>query len=233
MRSFTATGEKAIGTTGFLLFGALTLIMAILKLTVITDWSWWRVSLPTAIIVGFNMVYILVGFIYLSLVNIGERPPEDKTALVEGHHRIPHDWISLLFFALFADNLVRWWEGAEGAYWIWLLSGQIEAVRIFAGLGGCFDQCGDDRVSSHPRIGPWPGPLDGILWFWLLSAQIEAVLIFAGLSVADLFLYWSRIGPTLAVRARSRGRRCDGRYGTEPPAPVRRSAGQCRERGRP
>ncbi len=26
------------------LFGALTLIMAVLKLTVITDWSWWRVS---------------------------------------------------------------------------------------------------------------------------------------------------------------------------------------------
>ena len=124
--------------------------MAILKLTVITDWSWWRVSLPTAIFVGFNMVYILVGFIYLSLVNISERPPEEETALVEGHHRIPHDWISLLFFALFADNLVRWWEGAEGSY-----------------------------------------------WFWLLSGQIEAVLIFAGLSVADLFLYWSRIGPTL------------------------------------
>ena len=134
MRSFTATGEKAIGTTGFLLFGALTLIMAILKLTVITDWSWWRVSLPTAIFVGFNMVYILVGFIYLSLVNIRERPPEDETAFLENHHRIPHDWISLLFFALFADNLVRWWEGAEGSYWFWLLSGQIEAVLIFAGL---------------------------------------------------------------------------------------------------
>ena len=150
MRSFTATGEKAIGTTGFFLFGVLTSIMAVLKLTVITDWSWWRVSLPIAIFVGFNTVYILVGFIYLSLVNIRERPPEDETAFLKGHHRIPHDWISLLFFALFADNLVRWWEGAEGAYWIWLLSG-----------------------------------------------QIEAVLLFAGLSVADLFLYWSRIGPTL------------------------------------
>ncbi len=150
MRSFTAVGEKAIGTNGFLLFGALTLIMAILKLTVITDWSWWRVSLPIVIFVGFNMVYIFVGFIFLSLVNIRDRPPEDETALVEGHHRIPHDWISLLFFALFADNLVRWWEGAEGSY-----------------------------------------------WFWLLSGQIEAVLIFVGLSVADLFLYWSRIGPIL------------------------------------
>jgi len=154
VRSFTAVGEKAIGTNGFFLFGVLTLIMAILKLTVITDWSWWRVSLPIVIFVGFNMVYILVGFIYLSLVNIREGSPEDETAFPEDHHqdhhRIPHDWISLLLFALFADNLVRWWEGAEG---------------------------------SH--------------WFWLLSGQIEAVLIFAGLSVADLFLYWSRIGPIL------------------------------------
>ncbi len=83
-------------------------------------------------------------------MNNRERPVEDETALLENHHRIPHDWILLLFFALFADNLVRWWEGAEGSY-----------------------------------------------WFWLLSGQIEAVLIFAGLSVADLFLYWSRIGPIL------------------------------------
>ncbi len=87
---------------------------------------------------------------HVSPVNIRERPPEDETAFLEDHHRIPHDWISLLLFALFADNLVRWWEGAEGSY-----------------------------------------------WFWLLSGQIEAVLIFAALSVADLFLYWSRIGPIL------------------------------------
>ena len=83
-------------------------------------------------------------------MNIREGPPEDETAFLEEHHRIPHHWISLLLFALFADNLVRWWEGAD---------------------------------SSH--------------WFWLLSGQIEAVLIFAGLSVAGLFLYWSRIGPNL------------------------------------
>jgi hypothetical protein len=58
VRSFIPVGEKAIGTNGFFLFGALTLIMAILKLTVITDWSWWRVSLPIVIFVGFNMLYI-------------------------------------------------------------------------------------------------------------------------------------------------------------------------------
>ena len=81
MRSFTAVGEKAIGTNGFFLFGVLTLIMAILKLTVITDWSWWRVSLPIAIFVVFNMLYILVGFIYLSLVTIREGPPRGQNCL--------------------------------------------------------------------------------------------------------------------------------------------------------
>ena len=79
MRSFIAVGEKAIRTNGFFLFGALTLIMAILKLTVITGWSWWRVSLPIVVFVDFNMAYILVGFIYLSLVNIKEAPPESPT----------------------------------------------------------------------------------------------------------------------------------------------------------
>ncbi len=44
---------------------------------------------------------------------------------------------------------------------------------------------------------------DGASGFWLLSGQIEAVLIFAGLSVADLFLYWSRIGPTSMGQSRS------------------------------
>ena len=124
--------------------------MAILKLTVITDWSWWRVLLPIAIFIGFNTAYILIGFIYLSLVKIRERRPEDEAVLLERHQPIAHTWISLLFFALFADNLVSWWEGTEG---------------------------------SH--------------WFWLLSGQIEAVLIFAGLSLADLFLYWLRIGRIL------------------------------------
>ncbi len=105
-------------------------------------------SLPIAIFVGFDMVYILVGCIYLSPVNIRARPPEDETALLEGHHRIPQTWISLLFFALFADNLVRSWAGAEGSYWFWLLFGQIEAVLIFAGLRVA------DQFLYWSRIGP-------------------------------------------------------------------------------
>ncbi len=59
-RSCTATAEKAIGANGFLLFGTLTLIMAILRLAVITDGSWWRVSWPIAIFVAFDRVDILV-----------------------------------------------------------------------------------------------------------------------------------------------------------------------------
>ena len=46
MKTGATAGEKEIQTTGFFVFGALTLIVALLKLAVFSDWSWWRVSLP-------------------------------------------------------------------------------------------------------------------------------------------------------------------------------------------
>ena len=41
----------------------------------------------------------------------------------------------MLFFAVFADNAVRWLEGQDTAYWFWLLSGRGEALAIFGFLG--------------------------------------------------------------------------------------------------
>ena len=66
MRTEGTAGEKEIQTTGFFVFGALTLIVALLKLAVFSDWSWWRVSLPILIFVGFNITYVVAGFGYLS-----------------------------------------------------------------------------------------------------------------------------------------------------------------------
>ena len=50
MKTGATAGEKEIQTTGFFVFGALTLIVALLKLAVFSDWSWWRVSLPILIL---------------------------------------------------------------------------------------------------------------------------------------------------------------------------------------
>ena len=78
MKTGATAGEKEIQTTGFFVFGALTLIVALLKLAVFTDWSWWRVSLPILIFVGFNIAYIVTGFGYLSFAEARERPSRDE-----------------------------------------------------------------------------------------------------------------------------------------------------------
>ena len=72
MKTGATAGEKEIQTTGFFVFGALTLIVALLKLAVFSDWSWWRVSLPILIFVGFNIAYIVTGFGYLSFAEARE-----------------------------------------------------------------------------------------------------------------------------------------------------------------
>ena len=102
MKTGATAGEKEIQTTGFFVFGALTLIVALLKLAVFTDWSWWRVSLPILIFVGFNIAYIVTGFGYLSFAEARERPSRDEVNPLGQHHG-PLYWSSMLFFAAFAE----------------------------------------------------------------------------------------------------------------------------------
>ena len=50
---------------GFRLAGLLCLGLAIVKLTLERQWSWWRVLLPLWTMVGHNILYIAVGFVWL------------------------------------------------------------------------------------------------------------------------------------------------------------------------
>lgn len=130
MRTDATSGEDKIQTTGFFVFGTLTLILALLKLAGFSDWSWWRVSLPISIFVGFNIAYIVTGFGYLSYAEARERSSQDQGNPLEQHHSLLY-WSSMLFFVAFADNLVRYFEGTEDSYWFWALSGRLGAVCIF------------------------------------------------------------------------------------------------------
>ena len=107
--------------------------MALVKLAVFSDWSWWRVSLPILTFVGFNIAYMVSGFGYLSFAEARERPCRDEGIPLEQHHN-PLYWISMLLFVAFADNTVRYLEGTEDSYWFWGLSGRLEAVFIFGSL---------------------------------------------------------------------------------------------------
>ncbi len=116
-------------SSGFFVFGALTLIVALLKLAAFSDWSWWRVSLPILIVVAFNIAYMVAGFGYLSFAEARKTPSWDERNPLEQHHS-PLYWSSMLFFLAFADNVVRYLDGTEDSYWFWGLSGRLEAVFI-------------------------------------------------------------------------------------------------------
>jgi len=57
--------EHSVQTAGFWIFGFLSVVLAVLKLTVATYWSWWRVMLPLLAFLGHNALYVLAGLLAL------------------------------------------------------------------------------------------------------------------------------------------------------------------------
>src|ERR1022692_1640286 len=55
--------EHPIQTMGFWMFGFLSVVLAVLKLTVAGYWSWWRVALPFLSFLGHHAVHLLTGFL--------------------------------------------------------------------------------------------------------------------------------------------------------------------------
>ena len=120
-----------IQTTGFYLSGFLSLALAVLKLTAMVDWSWWRVMLPLWVFLVHNAAYVLVGFICLFFARYGEEEEQsiNETNLIQGYH-----FASMLFFLIFVDNLLRWIEGRGDSNWFWLCSGKLEILVLFGVL---------------------------------------------------------------------------------------------------
>jgi hypothetical protein len=127
-------GESGISFTGLYICGAISLIMLVLKLSVIDTWSWWRVLLPLGLFVGFNVTNIVVASIYLSFAHIPERPDGEEADILEPHTINVHYVAAMLFFVVFGDNMVRWIEGSETSHWFSLFSGKDEALAVFGSL---------------------------------------------------------------------------------------------------
>jgi hypothetical protein len=67
--------EHPIQAMGFWMFGFLSVVLAVLKLTVAGYWSWWRVMLPFLTFLGHNAGYKLAAllFFFLFLDNLLRR----------------------------------------------------------------------------------------------------------------------------------------------------------------
>jgi len=127
-------GESDISFTALYICGVISLVMLVLKLSVMDAWSWWRVILPLGLIVGFNLTNMVVAFIYLSFAHIPERPDGDEAEVLEPHEINVHYVAAMLFFVVFGDNVVRWIDGSETSYWFWLFSGKVEVLAAFGAL---------------------------------------------------------------------------------------------------
>jgi sterol desaturase/sphingolipid hydroxylase (fatty acid hydroxylase superfamily) len=116
---------------GFWLFGSVSVVLAVLKLTVAGYWSWWRVMLPFLAFLGHNAVYLLAGFVCFGWLKHEE--DEEEPTTVQKHSRAGYNIAALLFFFLFLDNLLR---RAQGQGWkgFWPCSGSYEVVVLFGML---------------------------------------------------------------------------------------------------
>jgi hypothetical protein len=107
---------------GFYLAGFLCLALAVLKLTSEGHWSWWRVLLPLWVVLGHNALYIAVGFAWLSFADDGAAGEEATI-----HHSdvsYAYQVAALLWFLVFADNLLGRIEGTGVTSWCGLRSGR-------------------------------------------------------------------------------------------------------------
>ena len=121
--------EHPVQTAGFWLFGLLSVVLAVLKLTVAAYWSWWRVMLPLLAFLGHNALYILAGLLCFRWL----KHEEEESTTAEKHSREDYNIAALLFFFLFLDNLLRnverqGWEG------FWPCSGRFEVVVLYGVL---------------------------------------------------------------------------------------------------
>ena len=125
---------KDIQSQGFYVFGGLTAVLIVLKFAAVVDWFWWRVCLALIIFLGFNLFYIIVGFIYLTVAPVEEQSPDEDSRLLENDATISYYWIALGFFVIFADNGIRWLENTEVTHWFGLFSGEPIVLGLFGGL---------------------------------------------------------------------------------------------------
>ena len=119
--------EYPIQATGFWVFGFLSVVLAVLKLTVAGYWSWWRVMLPSLAFPGHNPVHLLVGFLCFCWLKHEEDEGEPTT--VQKHSTAGYNIAALLFCFLSLDNLLRRTEGQD---WkgFWPCSGRFEVVVL-------------------------------------------------------------------------------------------------------
>jgi hypothetical protein len=130
-------GQQPIQFMGFYVAGLLCLGSLVLKLTVEGHWSWWRVLLPLWAMFGHNILYIVVGFVWLSFVSPGPPGGEEDVTIRDAPQR--YEFAAMVCILLFVHNLLERIEGADGQrMWLWLGRGQWQLLLVLGLLSLMF-----------------------------------------------------------------------------------------------
>jgi hypothetical protein len=86
-------------------------------------------GVATGAVLGHNLLYLSVGFVWLTLFDDGVT--EDEIVIRERDHTYGYQLAALLCFAIFADNVLRRIEGAGQTVGFWLSSGRWELISVF------------------------------------------------------------------------------------------------------
>ena len=104
------------------------MVLAVLKLTIEVHWSWWRVLLPLWVVLGHNVLYIAVGFVWLFFVDDGGAG--ERVTIRQDDHSYGYQLAAMLCFLIFADSLLGRIEGHEETVWFGLSSGRWELIFV-------------------------------------------------------------------------------------------------------
>ena len=115
---------------GFYWAGFLCLVLAVLKLTGEPHWSWWRVLLPLWVVLGHNILYVAIGFVWLSFTDHGE----EEVTIRQGEGGYGYQVAALVCSVVFADNVLRRMEGQQEQLFLWVSSGRWETIVVFGML---------------------------------------------------------------------------------------------------
>ena len=118
--------------TGFCWAGLLCLVLAVLKLTGEAHWSWWRVLLPFLVVLGHNILYVAIGFVWLSFTDDGAT--EEAAHTPQRTRRVRLSSRGAACFVVFADNVLRRIEGQHETMFLWVSSGRWETIVVFGTL---------------------------------------------------------------------------------------------------
>ena len=113
---------------GFYWAGFLCMLLAVLKLTVEGQWSWWHVLLPLWVVLGHNALYITVGFAWLFFADDGAA--EDEVTIRQDDGPYGYQLAAMPCFLIFADNLLRRIEGHEEMMWFAVSAGKWELILV-------------------------------------------------------------------------------------------------------